>query len=419
MQLRPIRFIGHKIGPFEHIELSWNPESRNTIIVGENGTGKTTLVAAIAACLGGVSMNFFPPKEFERFTYSDESNAFFEFGDESQNTFACEASKNNKRIDFLQRTSEQAALGGLRKSWNDNHDVEVMAAAYGPFRDLTNKPVTGFQEITESPFNDILNPFTKNTQTATSQWIANQFMRRALAIIDDASDEADAYLDAIHRIETFFTDGLKMPLTFALERNPIRLRVEQNGSQISLDQLSDGTRSYFSWTLDYLSRASRINWKDPLQASIAPGLLLVDEIDSHLHPEWQRRIMAISAKLLPETHIIATTHSPFVVGSADDTQVFRLYRDENQKLQVEPSYDELFGYPADLILQKLFTDSLYTPKIQQDLDRLSELAGKVSIDIITPDERREHDQLIKGLAPISPWIANLLAMTDNSDSSYG
>jgi len=66
--------------------------------------------------------------------------------------------------------------------------------------------------------------------------------------------------------------------------------------------------------------------------------------------------MATSAELLPETHIIATTHSPFVVGSADDTQVFHIYKDENQKLQVESSYDVLFGYPADLILQKLFTD---------------------------------------------------------------
>jgi predicted ATP-binding protein involved in virulence len=51
MRLKPIRFIGHKIGPFDHIELNWDKESRHTLIVAENGMGKTTLVAAIAACL--------------------------------------------------------------------------------------------------------------------------------------------------------------------------------------------------------------------------------------------------------------------------------------------------------------------------------------------------------------------------------
>ena len=348
MRLRPIRFIGHKIGPFDHIELNWHPESRHTIIVGENGTGKTTLAVAIAVCLAQDCPELFPPKEFERFKQSEDSYARFEFWDESPTEVT-----NLNNPDKAQNWMDQDAL---RESWRDNHDVVAMAAAYGPFRNLTNAPVTGYRELVDSPFNDILNPFNHNTKSDTPQWIANQFMSRALAIIDNASDEADAYLDAIHRIEDFFAKSLEMPLKFALDRNPIGLKVEQDGSQISLDQLSDGTRSYLSWTLDYLSRASRVNWKDPAQAAIAPGLIIVDEIDSHLHPEWQRRVMATSAELLPETHIIATTHSPFVVGSADDTQVFHIYKDENQKLQVESSYDVLFGYPADLILQKLFTD---------------------------------------------------------------
>lgn len=45
--------------------------------------------------------------------------------------------------------------------------------------------------------------------------------------------------------------------------------------------------------------------------------------------------------LLPETHVIATTHSPFVLASVDDAQVFQIYRDESGKLDVKASYDEL------------------------------------------------------------------------------
>ncbi|MEM7119404.1 MAG: hypothetical protein AAF614_43715, partial [Chloroflexota bacterium] len=51
MRIKPNRFVGHKIGPFENIELSWERESRSTLIVAENGMGKTTLVATIAYCL--------------------------------------------------------------------------------------------------------------------------------------------------------------------------------------------------------------------------------------------------------------------------------------------------------------------------------------------------------------------------------
>ncbi|MEM7537124.1 MAG: AAA family ATPase [Chloroflexota bacterium] len=304
----------------------------------------------------------------------------------------------------------------FQDTWRANQDITVMAATYGPFRDLVDKPITGFEELAELPLQNILNPFRPPTESNISQWIANQHIRRALAIADDAQYEADVYLESIHRVERLITKSLGLPIKFRLERNPITLKAEQNGESISINQLSDGTRSFLSWTLDYLSRASRVNWKDPAQAAIAPGIILVDEIDSHLHPEWQRRVMADAMDLLPETHIIATTHSPFVVGSADDTQVFRIYKDEQNQFQVASHYDEFFGYPADLVLQKLFTDSLYTPKIQRELDRLSELAAKLAGGAITEDERQEHDHLLGKLANVSSWIANLLAMTRQTNN---
>jgi predicted ATP-binding protein involved in virulence len=80
-----------------------------------------------------------------------------------------------------------------------------------------------------------------------------------------------------------------------------------------------------SWPLDYLMRTSRVNWAVPTDSVRVPGLILVDEIDAHLHPEWQRREMSMVNQLLPETYIIATTDSPFVVAAADDAYVFRLY----------------------------------------------------------------------------------------------
>ena len=152
------------------------------------------------------------------------------------------------------------------------------------------------------------------------------------------------------------------------------LIVGENGTPLSVDQLSDGTRSLLSWPLDYLMRASRVNWADPTDSATAPGLILVDEIDSHLHPEWQRRVMDVVSHLLPETYVIATTHSPFVLGATDEAQLFQIYRDEAGKLDVRSSFDELYGYPADVVLEKTFVPSLYAPEVEEKLQRLNELA---------------------------------------------
>jgi len=75
----------------------------------------------------------------------------------------------------------------------------------------------------------------------------------------------------------------------------------------------------------------------------------------------------VVSQLLPETYIIATTHSPFVLGSTDDAQIFQVYEDRDGRLSIRASYDELYGYPADLVLEKAFVPSLYPPEVERKL----------------------------------------------------
>ena len=78
MRWKPVRFIGHKIGPFDHVELNWEQDSRYTLIVAENGMGKTTLVTAMAACLSFGDDDLCPSLNFERFAHDDGSFAALE-----------------------------------------------------------------------------------------------------------------------------------------------------------------------------------------------------------------------------------------------------------------------------------------------------------------------------------------------------
>lgn len=407
MKMMPVRFVGHKIGPFDHIELNWEKESRYTLIVAENGMGKTTLAVALAACLAAGNNKLFPAELFLRFAHDDSSYAYLEVDLNGKKSaimhWATRTPKVepdfdlhtlSKRVEdspFAQVSRTERVIYGsspvgnrppwmitlrdyheMSQTWSNGQNVKALAAAYGVNRDLKHAKISGYQEIKAEPWQEILNPLANIQSHHIFQWIANQHVNSALAFYENQNEEADAYLLAIRRVEQFFESFLDIPITFKVKRNPFQIDLQQKGTALTVEQLSDGTRTLMSWPLDYLMRASRINWANPADSARAPGLILVDEIDAHLHPEWQRRVMSMVNQLLPETYIIATTHSPFVLGATDDAQVFRIYKDKNGRLQVESSFDELYGYPADLILQKQFVPSLYPIETERKLERFNE-----------------------------------------------
>jgi predicted ATPase len=438
VKLKPIKFIGHKIGPFDHIELNWDKDSRYTLIVGENGVGKTTLVAALAVCLSFGDDNLFPASQFDRFAHDEESFAALEVEWEGKAgwllrwTLKAQSQREQRGISELPTglpDLDQAVsvedypaewsfdLKPIIRSWRTVKEIEVLAAAYGVNRDIQQPKIQEHRELDQRLLKDILNPFAPIQSTEIFQWIANQYVYHALALSENKPDEAQAYLAAIQRVESLLNEGLEYPISFQLKRNPFRLEIEQNGTTLSIDQLSDGTRNFLSWSLDYLMRASRVNWANPIDSTLAPGLVLVDEIDLHLHPEWQRRVMSVISQLLPETYVIATTHSPFIIGATDEAQIFQIYRDQDGQLAVRATFDELYGYPADLVLEKTFVPSLYAPEIEQKLTRLSELAGKLASGNISPSEKQEHDDLLKQLAEKNSWLNSLLALSRTHEPS--
>jgi hypothetical protein len=434
MKLRPVRFIGHKIGPFDHIELNWAQDSRYTLIVAENGMGKTTLVAAMAACLSFGDDNLFSTAHFRRFTHDEQAFAYLELEMGRETGWIIRWVSQTRPLKLPEHpalpdlfTSEKhifdqvpphrdpracsANLSSVINAWLTAQRVKALPAAYGVGRDLQKPKIQEHRDLSTDVLGDILDPFAPIQSTEIFQWVANQHIYYALALAENKSEEAQAYLAAIRRVEQLLSEGLEYPITFHLKRNPFQLEVKQNGVTLSVDQLSDGTRSFLSWPLDYLMRASRVNWANPADSAVAPGLILVDEIDAHLHPEWQRRVMPVISRLLPETYIIATTHSPFVLGATEDAQIFRIRQDERGCLFAQAGFDELYGYPADLVLEKAFVPSLYAPKFEQKLTRLSELAGKVAAGDISFQEKQEHDALLQELAEVNPWLNSLLTLS--------
>ena len=146
---------------------------------------------------------------------------------------------------------------------------------------------------------------------------------------------------------TYFLSGIRMV-------DPVE------GSAVYwLGELSTGTQGLIWWifnvalTLAYEGQNSMQKIKD---GESIPGILCIDEIENHLHPTWQRRVIPALRKHFPGLQIFATTHSPFVVAGLKRGQVHRLYREKGviktDQLTEEEKERKLVGWTVEEILRK-------------------------------------------------------------------
>lgn len=164
-----------------------------------------------------------------------------------------------------------------------------------------------------------------------------------------------------------------------------------------LSTLSDGYRCTSQWILDFLSWAIYAN---RLHSEGIGGILLIDEIEQHLHPRWQRYIVQRLQKQFPKTQIIATTHTPLVASGIVDVQNSMLVKLEQQD---NGSIDKhiidkatIAGKRADQVLTSEAFGLLTTrnPGSEDDFDRYAELVAKTER---TPEEESEMQALASRL----------------------
>lgn len=131
--------------------------------------------------------------------------------------------------------------------------------------------------------------------------------------------------------------------------------INKNGTTLGLTQLSDGERGLLAMVLDLARRLSQANPElvNPLVEGSA--IVLIDELDLHLHPKWQRTIIGNLTRTFPNCQFIATTHSPQIIPSVEPEQVFLLKDNEI----IRP--DRTLGMDSNWIL-KFIMDADDRPK---------------------------------------------------------
>ena len=141
---------------------------------------------------------------------------------------------------------------------------------------------------------------------------------------DNPNYLGDRAVAAISHALTAFLGGFK---DLRIQEEPLRLLVDKNGEALDLSQLSDGERSFLAMVCDLGRRLALANplLDNPLQGA---GVVLIDELELHLHPKWQREVREKLCSTFPNIQFIATTHSPFVIQALRPGELINLNPEE-------------------------------------------------------------------------------------------
>lgn len=159
---------------------------------------------------------------------------------------------------------------------------------------------------------------------------------------------------------------------------------------IYLGHLSSGTEGTLLW-IRWLALKIAYHYDFEEGWENQPAILLIDEIENHLHPTWQRRVIPALLEYFPGLQIFATTHSPFVVAGLKAGQVHVLKRDEKGVVTASTEQRDVIGWTMDEILRGIM--DVNEPTDQLTVDRAKRLRELREKEILDEKEAEELNQL--------------------------
>ncbi len=164
----------------------------------------------------------------------------------------------------------------------------------------------------------------------------------------------------------------------AVRRKPLGMTVAKNGRELRVDQLSDGEKCLMAMAGDLARRLAIAN-PNAENALEGKGIVLIDEIDLHLHPARQRKVITDLPKTFPNCQFLVSTHSPQIVSHIAPENVFLLYQTPDGIINYEKA-NESYGKNTDRILEDLMKVDARPANVKKDIAELFESIkqGKVN-----------------------------------------
>lgn len=200
---------------------------------------------------------------------------------------------------------------------------------------------------------------------------------RQMKLFDDAfskpkdSQFPDPQLEAVRKALNQFLPEFK---NLTVRRNPLRMEIEKNGKRLTVNQLSGGEKCMIAMIGDLARRIAIANpvSEKPLEGE---GIILIDEIDLHLHPKWQRMMVPKLTKVFPNCQFVISTHSPHVITHVQPDNLYLLKMTDKGITAEKPS--ESYGKNVDRILEDLMgLESTRPDEVSSELSQVYEYIAR-------------------------------------------
>ncbi len=425
---------------FESIDIEFHPQL--TVLVAANGAGKTSILDAIAVAFGpyigafdeavgkhfessdirltqirqtatnemehapkGVSLEaigFIPDRQGDHHASSTWRRAL------TSPTKAKTTIKDAKQlIDYGKRMQEAVRTRGS--------DVLLpLIAYYGTGRLWQQKKLTVNNKLGRTSrtigYVDCLDPASSYKTFAAwfRYWNLNaKDLQLKEQTHTAAYEEFAGYIASVKAaVDTCLKPAAWKNLEYSFKLDTLVAHHEQHG-ELPVELLSDGIRNMIGMVADIAFRATKLNGQLGAQAAAqTPGIVLIDEVDMHLHPEWQQVVLQNLTRAFPMMQFIVTTHSPQVLSTVKRENIRIIGLDTSGKIIAELPLTMTYGEPSGVVLHSVMKVDPQPPvKEKADLDRLTEWVDQGKYD--NDETKGLMQSLINALGDQHPQLQRL------------
>lgn len=391
------------VGVFENLKVEFpdcpKEKAEIHVITGINGSGKSTILKALACMFDYTST-------FGGDACPKETNKFVRYLNTSVSSIRnCKGKiefKSGKDIKFrgcnsdlfdrnhLHTPTQNIELKKYKISLNPELKKErpeqpfsFAVFAYSGYRFINykNETTPNFSSESKSIENPLYEALefikTPNPAYSIDNWIITSLLKGSYARDKNIPNKAKKFNETLAKLEKAISEIVGYSFEFVLDDDLRYVNVKYKNQKLDFEVIPDGLKSLISWLGDLCMRLEGLDWQKDIPVFDRNIILFLDEIENHLHIKWQRMVLPVIQKLLPNAQIFITTHSPFILNSVDDAWIYKLHleagkSDISKAIPSDSSNSYIFE-----VLRTLELESEYGVETQKELDQFYVFKEKI------------------------------------------
>lgn len=322
-------------------------------IAGPNGCGKTSILAGISHCFSNNSF------KFSRFQNDSQFWSDIKLKDEKKrvgsgpNSMNVRGYRQHTVRQWVKPPSEEGRVS-LNIQEASGQIKDFCPLFIGAHRSIKYKQISGMQreQTIEQQITNTKNSSSQSLYGEKESNIKQWFINRYFVIEKDWAQEEKT--NWLHMIENLpFIGPFNSNFTYVKTEQELEPIFSIYGEECYLEELSAGFQAVLSIIANIFEWVEGTNQPGNRVAETAEGTVLIDELDLHLHPEWQFSLREGLSKIFPNLQFIVTTHSPHLLSSAKENEVIIMQKQEDNNYTLQPSEMRFSGWNTDQILSEI------------------------------------------------------------------